>query len=107
MSGPSKQLSKEEELEQRFNDLIEYLTWKGILHNSLEKMENWQDELYRHRRDMEREHRIQKAKRQLEQEGYIVVQNENEIDAARVKRWVLGNEAETQESIFPDTKENI
>lgn len=68
-------------------DLIDYMQRKEILEYNLIKMKTWQDDLRELRFKEEQERDMHRAKELLKEEGYLVVRNENELDAARLKKW--------------------
>jgi len=56
---------------------------------------SWQDRLTTMQVEEQHQLRINEAKKFLKRSGYIVVENENEIDAQRLKHWVTHKDEET------------
>lgn len=78
------------------NKLIQYLerTDPNFNYDDDEYI-SWQDRLVTMKVEEQHQLRINDAKKFLKRSGYIVVENENEIDAQRLKQWVTHNDKET------------
>ena len=72
----------------KLHDLIEYMERTGILKSNPEAFEDWESLLGDMRRNDAEQKKIREMKRYLEGNGYLVVADENEIDAARLKKWI-------------------
>jgi hypothetical protein len=74
---------------EHLSDLIEYLERTDPkFERNPSTFDNWAFRLEEMRRDDQKKTELIKAKQLLRNDGYIVVRNENEIDAARVKQWI-------------------
>jgi hypothetical protein len=73
---------------EKLFDLIEYLERTGVLVSNPERFVSWESVLYDMRRRDEEQAKIRDMKRYLEGNGYLVVADENELDAAKLKKWI-------------------
>ena len=69
-------------------DLVEYLRRTGVLKTDAANFETWQSILQTMRWEEEQEAKAQQARRFLEERGYFIVQDENQVDAAKMQRWL-------------------
>jgi len=87
------------DLEFELNDLIEYLTFVDdnfkFDHHSYE---TWKDRLERLRAEEIKNIEIMKAKQFLKDNGYLVINSEQEINAELLKKWL-------REGSGPDDKD--
>lgn len=74
--------------ETNFKDLVDYLTYKGVLEVNMEKMESWQDIVHYQREQEKAEREIAQAKELLKRTGHFVLKDKNELDAARLEKWI-------------------
>ncbi|RLA05150.1 MAG: hypothetical protein DRQ47_01940 [Gammaproteobacteria bacterium] len=70
------------------NDLIEYLERKDIIPSDQATFETWETDLSSMRIEAQKEKVILRSKNTLKDAGYFVVKDENEIDAAKLKKWL-------------------
>ena len=74
--------------ESLLKDLVEFFERTNVLENDLVRMESWRNKLATMRSEESRERDLKHARSLLEQEGYFVVNDENELDTARMKKWL-------------------
>lgn len=82
-------LAKSAQLTQ---DLVEYLERIEILHQNPQALASWYDDLMRMRHEDRMKRELEDARSRLERAGYIVAQNENELDVQRMKKWLSSKE---------------
>ena len=74
--------------ESQLADLIEYLGRTGVLKKTDPRsFDDWKSDLGMMRQEEKKKHEEAMARDFLERRGFLVVRNENEIDAARLKAW--------------------
>lgn len=79
--------------QDRLRDLIDYLERKKIIPGwDMMNFTNWESELHDMRVEDMRQQKIKNARQVLEDEGYLVARDANELDSQRLKHWVQTKE---------------